>query len=54
MPKDRKGFEQVCPKCKKEGILEVYDPDYSYDKEKEWLDFCKGICKYHRETGMYA
>ena len=54
MPKDRKGFEQVCPKCRKEGFLEVYDPAYSYDEERKWLDFCRGICEYHRNTGMYA
>lgn len=25
MPKDRKGFEQVCPDCKKQGKKEVYE-----------------------------
>lgn len=54
MPKDRKGIEQVCPSCRQGGFLELYNPEYSYDKEQDWLKFCKGLVKYHRETGMFS
>ena len=33
MPKDRKGWEQVCPPCRKEGYKELLDPSYNFDKE---------------------
>ena len=48
------GRNRLCLKCKKDGFLETWDPEYSYVEEKKWLDFCKGIVKYHRETGLYS
>jgi hypothetical protein len=38
MPKDRKGFEQVCPECRKLGIKELYEKDVTADGD---LKFCK-------------
>jgi hypothetical protein len=54
MPVNRKGMEQVCPKCKGEGFKEVYDPSYNYDEEQDWLKFSAGLAKYHRDTGIFS
>lgn len=54
MPKDRKGIEQVCPKCREWGIKEVYDPTYDYNEEQDWIKFSAGLVKYHRDTGMFS
>ncbi|GAG45508.1 unnamed protein product [marine sediment metagenome] len=35
MPKDRKGWEQVCPVCREIGYKELLDPSYDYDIERK-------------------
>ena len=33
MPKDRKGWEQVCPLCRKKGHKELFDPTFDYEED---------------------
>ncbi len=44
MPKDRNGFEQVCPNCKKKGHRELYEMNKVY---------CKN-CIFFKETGFMS
>lgn len=35
MPKDRKGYQQVCPLCKEKGHKELIDPTFDYEEDRK-------------------